>query len=89
MTYQGLGMRMSFEDIMCKLFFLFFHMAPFSFQKGRKVFNGAIGCNFHFLCSLVQYKGQIPPHVKYKIWDYTIECKSREEAQKSSLGMHS
>jgi hypothetical protein len=27
------------------------------------------------LCSLVQYKGQIPPPVKCKIWDYTIECK--------------
>jgi hypothetical protein len=60
-------------------------MAPFSFQEGRKVFNGAIGCNFHFLYSLVQYKGQILPHVKCKIWDYTVEFKSREEAQKSFL----
>jgi hypothetical protein len=33
----------------------------------------------------VQYKGQIPPHVKCKIYDYTIECRSHEEAQKSSL----
>jgi hypothetical protein len=23
-------------------------MAPFSFQRGRKVFNGAIACNFPF-----------------------------------------
>jgi hypothetical protein len=60
-------------------------MAPFSFQEGGKVFNGAIGCNFIFLCSLVQYKGQIPPHVKCKTWDYTVECKSREEAPKSFL----
>jgi hypothetical protein len=50
MTYQGLGMQMGFEDIMCKLcnFLIFFPMAPFSFQEGRKVFNGATGCNFHF-----------------------------------------
>jgi hypothetical protein len=41
-------------------------MAPFSFQEGRKVFNEAIGYNFYFLSSPVQYKGQIPPHVKYK-----------------------
>ena len=77
MTFQGLGMRMSFGDIMCKLCnFLIFPMAPFSFQERRKVFNRAIGCNFHFfLCSPAQYKGQIPPHVKCKIWDYTIECK--------------
>jgi hypothetical protein len=26
-------------------------MAPFSFQEGRKVFNGAIACNFSFLFS--------------------------------------
>jgi hypothetical protein len=25
-----------------------FPMAPFSFQEGGKVFNGAIFCNFHF-----------------------------------------
>jgi hypothetical protein len=44
--------------------FLFFPMAPFSFQEGRKVFNGAIGCNFHFfLFSPMQYKGQIPPRM--------------------------
>jgi hypothetical protein len=26
-------------------------MVPFSFQEGRKVFNGAITCNFSFLFS--------------------------------------
>jgi hypothetical protein len=42
-------------------------MAPFSFQEVRKVFNGAIGYNFHFsLRSPVQYKGQLPPHIKCK-----------------------
>jgi hypothetical protein len=56
-------------------FSYFFPMAPFSFQEGRKVFNGAIGCNFHFLFSPMQYKGQILPHVKCNIRDNTIECK--------------
>jgi hypothetical protein len=68
MTFQDLGMQMSFGDIMCNffIFLTFFLMAPFSFQEGRKVFNGAIGCNFYFSCGPMQYKGQIPPHVKCK-----------------------
>jgi hypothetical protein len=57
----GLGMQMSFDDIMYKQCnFLIFPMAPFSFQEGRKVFNGAIGCNFHFLFSPLQYKAKFP-----------------------------
>jgi hypothetical protein len=61
-------MQMNSEDIMCKScnFLIFFPMAPFSFQEGRKVFNGAKGCNFQFLSGPMQYKGQIPPHVKCK-----------------------
>jgi hypothetical protein len=31
-------------------------MAPFSFQVGRKVFNGAIACNFSFLFSPMRVK---------------------------------
>jgi hypothetical protein len=31
-------------------------MAPFSFQEGRKVFNGAIACNFSFLFSPTRAK---------------------------------
>jgi hypothetical protein len=31
-------------------------MAPFSFQEGRKVFNGAIACNFSFLFSPMRAK---------------------------------
>jgi hypothetical protein len=58
MTFQYLGMQMSFEVIMCKQCnFLFFLMAPFSFQERRKIFNGAIGCNFHSLFRPMQYKG--------------------------------
>jgi hypothetical protein len=50
----------------CNFFFLF-PMAPFSFQEGRKVFNGVICCNFHFsLRSPVQYKDQFAPYVKCK-----------------------
>jgi hypothetical protein len=67
MTFQDLGMRMSFRGIMCKPCNFLFPMAPFSFQEVRKVFNGAIGYNFHFsLRSPVQYKGQLPPHIKCK-----------------------
>jgi hypothetical protein len=33
-------------------------MAPFPFQRGRKVFNGAIVCNFSFLIQL--YESKIP-----------------------------
>jgi hypothetical protein len=57
-----------FRGTMCKpCNFFLFPTAPFSFQEGTKVFNGAKGCNFHFsLCSLVQYKGQFPPYVKCK-----------------------
>jgi hypothetical protein len=62
-------------------------MAPFSFQKGRKVFNGAIVCNFHFLFIPMQYKGQIPPkNVTCNIRIRTIECKKNmEKLKKSSL----
>jgi hypothetical protein len=31
-------------------------MVPFSFQEGRKVFNGAIACNFSFLFSPMRAK---------------------------------
>jgi hypothetical protein len=31
-------------------------MAPFSFQEGTKVFNGAIACNFSFLFSSMRAK---------------------------------
>jgi hypothetical protein len=49
MMSQDLGMQMSFEDIMCKLCnFPSLSYGTFSFQEGRKVFNRAIGCNFHF-----------------------------------------
>jgi hypothetical protein len=68
MTFQDLGIQMSFGDIMCKFcnFLNFFLWHPFPFKRGERFFNGAICCNFYFLCSPVQYKGQIPPHVKCK-----------------------
>jgi hypothetical protein len=58
-----------FSEVLCvnHVIFFLFPMAPFSFQEGPKVFNGAKGCNFHFsLRSPVQYKGQFPPYVKYE-----------------------
>jgi hypothetical protein len=62
-------------------------MAPFSFQEGRNVFNGAIVCNFLFLFSSMQYKGQNPPkNVTCNIRTCTIECKREQgKAQNTSL----
>jgi hypothetical protein len=39
-------------------------MAPISFQEGRKVFNGAVGCNFHFFLTqpcAIQGSSKITP----------------------------
>jgi hypothetical protein len=47
-------------EILCVnyVIFLLFPTTLFSFQEGRNVFNGAIGCNFRFfLRNPVQYKG--------------------------------
>jgi hypothetical protein len=59
-------------------------MAPFSFQEGRKVFNGAIAFNFSFLFSSTRAKS--PKDVICKIGACTIECKKEKqgEAQKTS-----
>jgi hypothetical protein len=35
-------------------------MAPFSFQEGRKVFNGAIVCNFHSYFALHNTRAKFP-----------------------------
>jgi hypothetical protein len=47
-------------------------MVPFSFQEGRKVFNGAIVCNFSFLFSPMR----------------TMECKkkNREKLERRPQG---
>jgi hypothetical protein len=69
-------MQMNSEDIMCKFCnFLIFPYGTLFLLEGRKVFNGVIGCNFQFLSSPMQYKGQILPHVKCKDLGSTIECK--------------
>jgi hypothetical protein len=66
--------------------FLLFPTTPFFFQEGRKVFNGAIGCNFHFsFHSLVQYKGQFPPYLKCKDLGLHHRVQKYEKAQKSFL----
>jgi hypothetical protein len=51
-------------------------MAPFSFQEGRKVFNGAIACNFSFLFSHTRTKSP-KKDVICKICVCTIECKKK------------
>jgi hypothetical protein len=50
-------------------------MVPFSFQEGRKVFNGAIACNFSFLFSPMRDKSpkrckseHAPSSAKRKTW---------------------
>jgi hypothetical protein len=40
--------------------FSIFLMTPFSFQEGRKVFNGAIVCNFHSYLALCNTWAKIP-----------------------------
>jgi hypothetical protein len=35
-------------------------MAPFSFQEGKKVFNGAIVCYFHSYLALCNTRAKIP-----------------------------
>jgi hypothetical protein len=52
-------------------------MAPFSFQEGRKVFNGAIVCNFHSCLALCNTRAKIPKNVTCNIRICTIECKKR------------
>jgi hypothetical protein len=61
-------------------------MAPFSFQEGRKVFNGAITCNLSFLFSPTGDKS--PKDVICKILTCTIECKekNREKLKRRPQG---
>jgi hypothetical protein len=57
-------------------------MAPFSFQEGRKVFNGAIVCNFHL--ALCNTRAKFPQkNVTCNIRIRTIECKKNMEKLKS------
>jgi hypothetical protein len=53
-------------------------MAPFSFQEGTKVFNGAITCNFFILIQPCAIQGpKSPKDVICKIEACTIECKKK------------
>jgi hypothetical protein len=64
MIFRVPGTQMSFGDIMCNSHVIFFFpTAPFSFQEGRKVFNGAIGCNFHFLLLALSNTRENFPHM--------------------------
>jgi hypothetical protein len=61
-------------------------VAPFSFPKGGKVFNGTIACNF-FLSYLAPQEPNPPKkNVKCKIWACTIECKRKREREKAGRG---
>jgi hypothetical protein len=65
MIFQDPRMQMSFGDTMCSnhVILFLFPMALFSFQEGRKVFNGAIGSNFHFPFAALTNTGAIFPHM--------------------------
>jgi hypothetical protein len=58
-------------------------MAPFSFQEGRKVFNGAIVYNFHFFLALCNTRAKLPQNVTFNTRIRTIECKENREKLKS------
>jgi hypothetical protein len=76
---------MSFGDTMCNIDVIFFHffMVPFSFQEGRKVFNGAIACNFSFLFSPMRAKSP-KKDVICKSEHAPSSAKRKTEAQKTS-----
>jgi hypothetical protein len=54
MIFEDPGMQMSFGDTMFNNHVIFlFLWYPFSFQVGRKVFNGTIVLNLHFLFAVL------------------------------------
>jgi hypothetical protein len=62
-------------------------MAPFSFLKGRKVFNGAIACNFSF-SYFSSTRAISPKNVNVKAEHAPSSAKRKEkqgEARKTSL----
>jgi hypothetical protein len=59
----------------CNLLPFLWH--PFPYQRGRKVFNGAIECNFSFSYSALREKN--PQICKCKNWACTIECRKKKE----------
>jgi hypothetical protein len=52
-------------------------MAPFSFQEGRKIFNGAIACNFHSYLAYAIQGPKSPKDIICKIRACTIECEKK------------
>jgi hypothetical protein len=55
-------------------------MALFSFPKGRKVFNGAIACNFSFLFSSTRPKS--PKYVNVKTEHAPSSAGKKENREK-------
>jgi hypothetical protein len=63
MIFQDPGMQMSFRDTMYNNYVIFSisYGSLFSFLKGRKVFNGTIGYNFHYLfTTLFKTRANLP-----------------------------
>jgi hypothetical protein len=62
-------------------------MAPFSFQEGRNVFNGAIVCNFHFFSlDLCNTRARFPQkcNMQYQNPHHRVQ-REQGKAQKTSL----
>ena len=76
---------MSFGDIMCSLMFsfCFFLWHPFPFQRGRKVFNGAITCNFSFFY-FSSTRAISPKDVNVKAEHAPSSAKRKEKMGRSS-----
>jgi hypothetical protein len=53
-------------------------MAPFSFPKGRKVFNGAIACNFSF-SYFTSIRAISPKNVNVKAENAPSSAKGKEK----------
>ena len=58
-------------------------MAPFSFPKGRKVFNGAIACNFSFFL-FSSMRAKSPKYVNVKTEHAPSSAGKKEKTGRSS-----
>jgi hypothetical protein len=61
-------------------------MTPFSFQEGRKIFNGAIACNFSFLFSPTRAKSPKDVYVKSEPAPSSARKKNREKLKRRPQG---
>jgi hypothetical protein len=65
------------------IFILFFLWHPFPFQRGRKVFNGAIACNFSF-SYFSSTRAISPKNINVKAEHAPSSAKRKEKTGRSS-----